>query len=88
MAIFRIEAVIKELGHCSHTSVYNDIRSGLFTNPVKISSRSVGWPDYEVNAINRARIASASNEQIHELVKQLHLKRSEKFRAIEGGLYE
>ena len=88
MAISRIGAVTKELGHGSHTSTYENIRLGLFTKPVKISSRSVGWPDYEVRAINSARIAGASEEQIRELVNKLHLKRTELFQAIEAGLYE
>lgn len=88
MAISRIGAVIKELGYSSHTSVYEKIRLGLFTKPVKISCRSSGWPDYEVRAINSARIAGASEEQIRELVNKLHLKRTELFQAIEAGLYE
>ncbi len=66
------------MGHRSHASIYNAIRAGLFTNPVPIGQRAVGWPDDEVKAINAARIAGASDEQIRELVKQLHAKRAEK----------
>ena len=84
MAIFRIDTVKKEFGFCSHTSVYNEIRLGLFTKPVKISSRSVGWPDYEVKAINSARIAGLSPEDIKRLVSELHLKRRSAFVELMG----
>jgi prophage regulatory protein len=78
MAILRLPAVKAETGHRSHASIYNAIRAGLFPNPVPIGQRAVGWPDDEVQAINAARIAGASDEQIRELVKHLHGKRAEK----------
>lgn len=78
MAILRLPAVKAETGHRSHASIYTAIRAGLFTNPVPIGQRAVGWPDDEVQAINAARIAGASDEQIRQLVKQLHGKRAEK----------
>lgn len=77
MAIFRMPAVKAETGHKSHASIYNAIRAGLFVKPVPIGQRSVGWPDYEVLAINRARIAGQSEAQIKELVNRLHAKRIE-----------
>ncbi|WP_342128528.1 helix-turn-helix transcriptional regulator [Hydrogenophaga sp. OTU3427] len=78
MAIWRIEKCKDEAGYRSHASIYGLIRVGLWTQPVKIGERSSGWPDDEVKAINAARIAGASDEQIRELVKQLHAKRAEK----------
>ena len=77
MGILRIESVKGEQGHRSHASVYNAINDGLMTKPVKIGQRSVGWPDYEVAAINAARIAGQSENEIRELVKRLHAKRLE-----------
>ena len=78
MAIWRIERCKDEAGYRSHASIYGLIRHGLWTQPVKIGERSSGWPDDEVQAINAARIAGQSDEQIRELVKQLHAKRAEK----------
>ena len=75
MAIFRMAAVKAETGHRSHASIYTAIKTGLFTKPVPIGERSVGWPDYEVKAINSARIAGQTEAQIKELVKRLHAKR-------------
>ena len=77
MAIWRMPAVKAETGHKSHASIYTAIRAELFTKPVPIGERSVGWPDYEVQAINRARIAGQTEAQIKELVNRLHAKRIE-----------
>ena len=75
MSILRMPAVKAETGHRSHASIYNAIKAGLFTTGVAIGQRSKGWPDYEVKAINAAKIAGKSNDQIRELVSQLHAKR-------------
>ncbi len=42
-----------------------------FTPPVHITERLQAWPDYEVEAINRARIAGQTAEQIRDLVMSL-----------------
>lgn len=77
MSILRMPAVKAETGHRSHASIYNAIRAGLFTKPVSIGERAVGWPDSEVRAINAARIAGKSEAEIRELVSRLHAKRAE-----------
>ena len=77
MSILRMPAVKAETGHRSHASIYNAIRAGLFTRPVPIGQRSVGWPSQEVQAINAARIAGKSEAEIRELVNRLHAKRTE-----------
>jgi prophage regulatory protein len=77
MKILRMPAVKAETGHRSHASIYNAIRAGLFTTGIAIGQRSKGWPDYEVRAINAARIAGQSEGDIRELVKRLHANRAE-----------
>ncbi len=77
MSILRMPAVKAETGHRSHASTYTAIKAGTFTKPVPIGERSVGWPDYEVKAINTARIAGKSEADIRELVNRLHAKRAE-----------
>lgn len=79
MALWRIDACKAETGDRSNTSIYNAIRAGLFTNPVAIGRRAVAWPDYEVKAITRARIAGQTDDQIRELVNRLHEKRLNNF---------
>jgi prophage regulatory protein len=82
MSILRMPAVKAETGHRSHASIYNAIRAGLFTKPVPIGERAVGWPHGEVQAINAARIAGKSEAEIRELVQRLHAKRSELLTAV------
>ena len=77
MPIWRIEACKQYSGYRSSASIYNNIRAGLWTKPVPIGLRSVGWPSDEVEAINNYRIAGATDEQIRQLVERLHAKRSE-----------
>ena len=73
MAILRLPSVKAEMGHSSDASIYNAIRDGLFPVGVQIGQRARGWPDYEVTAINTARIAGKSDDEIRDLVKLLQL---------------
>ena len=82
MAILRLPAVKAKSGWRSHASIYNAINAGLFTKPVNIGQRSVGWPDDEVKALCAARIAGLSDDQIRELVNTLHSKRAERLAAL------
>jgi prophage regulatory protein len=47
----------------------------MFTRPVSLGGRAVGWPSGEVTAVNSARIAGRSNSQIRELVIKLEAAR-------------
>lgn len=82
MSILRMPAVKAETGWRSHASIYNAINAGLFTEAVKIGERSVGWPDFEVEAICAARIAGKSEDEIRELVSLLHAKRADRLAAL------
>jgi prophage regulatory protein len=77
MNIWRLETAKAATGYRSTASIYNLINKGLWPKPVKINVRSVGWPDGEILAINAARIAGQTDDQIRELVQRLHAKRSE-----------
>lgn len=77
MKILRLETVKVATGHKSHTSIYSAIKKGLFTVPVRIGLRSVGWPDYEVVALCQARVAGLSDVAIRQLVSDLHASRKQ-----------
>jgi prophage regulatory protein len=77
MAIYRLQQVKAETGHKSSASIYGAIRDGLFTKPVPIGERAVGWPSNEVTAINAARIAGRSKDDIRALVARLHQQRQQ-----------
>ena len=75
MSLLRIQAVMAEMGRVSHTSVYNDIHAGLLTHPVRLGQRSVGWPSEEVFAVVLARVSGRTDDQIRQLVNNLHSAR-------------
>jgi prophage regulatory protein len=75
MSILRMQSVKTETGHSSHASIYSAIHDGLFTMPVQIGQRAVGWPSEEVQAIIAARVAGKSDADIRALVDQLHAAR-------------
>ena len=75
MAIWRIETCKIEAGYKSHASIYKLIRKGLWTKPVRLGMRSVGWPEAEVHAICQARIAGKTDDDLRKLVVELHLRR-------------
>lgn len=76
MAIYRIEQCKREAGYKSNASIYGMVRAGVWTKPVKLSERSTGWPDYEVQALCRARIAGLAEAEIKTLVDTLHKQRA------------
>ena len=77
MNIWRLETCKAATGYRSTASIYQLIKKGLWPKPVNINVRSVGWPSDEVIAINAARIAGRTDDQIRELVERLHAKRIE-----------
>lgn len=72
--ILRLPTVLHERGR-SRSAHYLDIQQGLFTRPVTIGLRAVGWPVSEVATLNAARIAGKSDEEIRELVVRLEVAR-------------
>ena len=63
---------VEEAIGLSRSTIYLRVSQGLFTQPVSLGPRAVGWPAGEVAAINAARIAGQSDDEIRALVTQLH----------------
>ena len=72
--ILRRKQVLAE-GGVSRSTHYHQIAEGLFTRPIRIAQRAVGWPAREVAALNAARIAGRTDAQIRALVIRLHAER-------------
>ncbi len=68
--ILRLPSTKSQTG-LSGSTIYLKIKQGTFTPPVSLGARASGWPDYEVDAINAARIAGKSDDDIRTLVKEL-----------------
>lgn len=72
--IYRLPAVKAESG-LSRSTLYLRISQGLWTKPVSLGGRTVGWPASEVAALNAARIAGKTDVEIRELVQKLEAGR-------------
>ena len=76
-AILRLPDVRYRTG-LSRSTIYLRISQGFFPAPISLGGRTVGWPDYEIDEINAARIAGTSDDEIGEIVERLHISRGAK----------
>ena len=72
--IYRLPAVRTESGY-SRSTIYLRISQGLWTKQVILGPRCVGWPAQEVAALNAARIAGKTDDEIRALVLKLEAAR-------------
>lgn len=72
--ILRLPAVKSETG-LSRSTIYLRIHQRLWTKPVSLGPRAVGWPSDEVMALNAARIAGNTDDEIRILVVRLETAR-------------
>ena len=73
-SILRIPAVKSESG-LSRSTIYLRISERLWTKPVALGPRAVGWPSDEVAALIAARIAGKTDDEIRALVAKLEAAR-------------
>lgn len=73
-SIQRLPAVIAVTGS-SRSTIYLRVSQGLWPQPVKLGARAIGWPSSEIMAINAARIAGLSDDEIRALVIKLEFAR-------------
>jgi prophage regulatory protein len=72
--ILRLQAILIITG-LSRSTIYLRIAQGVFTKPVSLGGRAVGWPASEVAALNAARIAGKTDAEVRELVGKLEADR-------------
>jgi prophage regulatory protein len=77
LTILRRKPVEDETGY-SRSTIYLRIKQRLWTKPVPLGARAVGWPAREVAALNAARIAGKSDAEIRALVARLEAERAER----------
>src|SRR3712207_1985314 len=76
-AVLRRRQVEVQTG-LSRSTLYLRVQKGLWTKPVNLGGRLVGWPVHEVEALITARIAGSSDQQIRDLVRTLEEARRPK----------
>ena len=72
--ILRMPSVKSESG-LSRSTIYLRVSQGLWTKPVSLGARAAGWPSDEVDALNNARIAGNTDDEIRTLVAKLEAAR-------------
>lgn len=72
--IVRLPAVKLETG-LSRSTIYLRISQGLWTKPVSLGGRAVGWPLTDIVTLNAARIAGKTNAEMRQLVSSLETGR-------------
>jgi prophage regulatory protein len=73
--ILRRKQVERETGY-SRSTIYLRISQRLWPKPINLGPRAVGWPASEVEALNAARIAGKTDDEIRELVGRLERART------------
>ncbi len=66
----RMPALIQLRG-TSHTTFYRHIKEGLWPPAVHLSANTSAWPEHEVAAIDAARLAGATDDEVRTLVRKL-----------------
>ena len=74
LILLRLKQTLARTG-VSRSTTYANIKDGTFVPPARIGPRAVGWPAHAVDAINLARIAGKTKDEIRKLVTQLVLAR-------------
>ena len=74
--MLRIPTVKTQCG-LSRSTIYLRISERLWTKPVALGPRAVGWPSDEVAALIAARIAGKTDDEIRALVAKLEAARKD-----------
>ncbi|RZJ62952.1 MAG: AlpA family phage regulatory protein [Acidovorax sp.] len=70
MPLLRLPSVLKVTG-IGRTTLYERIKVGLFTPPIKLGARASAWPANEVQACNNALIKGSDTEELRMIVSRL-----------------
>ena len=65
--ILRLPAVTARIG-LSRSTIYLRVEEGTIPKPISLGGRAVGWPDYEIDAVNQARLQGRTDDEIRVLV--------------------
>lgn len=74
-SLLRLDTVISRRGR-SRAQLYIDIKRGTMTPPVRLGEKLSAWPSHEIDTLNRAEIAGASQDELRALVQELIAQRT------------
>ena len=76
--IARLPTAQAESGY-SRSTIYLRMSQGLWTKQIRLGPRCIGWPASDIAALNAARIAGKTDEEIRALVVKLEAARKSVF---------
>ena len=79
--MLRLPAVTTRTG-LSRSTIYARIEEGTIPKPISLGGRAVGWPDFEIDAVNQARLQGKTDTEVRDLVAQLVRARSGSFDSV------
>lgn len=74
ISFWRLPAVIENQG-LRKSAIHARIQCGLFPRPIQLGGKAVAWLPAEIQAVNAARVAGKSNDEIRALVRRLETDR-------------
>ena len=75
--LLRLPSISTAIG-LKRSAIYDRIKRGLMPAPIALGQRAVGWPQCEIEAIVKALISGASEDDIRALVAEMHQARGHK----------
>jgi prophage regulatory protein len=76
ISLLRLDTVVSRRGR-SRPQLYIDIKRGVMTPPVRLGEKLSAWPSHEIDALNRAEIGGATQDELRALVLQLVAQRAQ-----------
>lgn len=74
--LIRIKQV-QAISGLKRSTIYAYISKGIFPSQIKLGERCTAWVESEIFAVNQARIAEKSEQEIQELIAQLKARRQQ-----------
>jgi prophage regulatory protein len=63
VTLLRKPEVMSRCGR-GNSALYGDIAAGLMVPPIKLGAMASAWPEHELEAVLRARVAGRSDNEI------------------------
>ena len=67
--LLRLSAVLERTGY-SRSAIYARANAGLFPRPVPLGLRTAAWPEHEVEAVLKAHLREANDEELKKTCRR------------------
>jgi prophage regulatory protein len=71
VSFIRLPELLAKRGGISSSTAYRHIAAGVLPPAVKLGPNTAAWLEHEIAAIDAARVAGATEDEVRELVARL-----------------